>query len=239
LTGVATSHGQGRAPWDGLTLVASAALHVLVCALFFALPGKPAATAPVSTTRTIEFTITEPPPPPVHADAPPPAGAPAAQVVVKKPRQVAPPREIVAHIPPPIVATKEIVAPVPPPVVATKEAGAPVLSVPPVSPAQPGGGHDPRATGTGATGTSAGGAPGGAGGSAKQPVTGPSYVAAYLHNPPPGYPALARRLRLQGTTIVRVLVSPDGHPQRVAVETSSGVQMLDDAPLLAGSRMPI
>ena len=40
-------------------------------------------------------------------------------------------------------------------------------------------------------------------------------------------------MKLQGTTIVRVLVSPEGHPQRVAVETSSGVELLDEAALEA------
>lgn len=80
-----------------------------------------------------------------------------------------------------------------------------------------------------------GGVPGGVGGGdgAEEPVTGPSYVAAYLHNPPPSYPALARRMKLEGTTIVRVLVSSEGHPQSVAVETSSGVQVLDEAALEA------
>jgi protein TonB len=40
-------------------------------------------------------------------------------------------------------------------------------------------------------------------------------------------------MKLQGTTVVRVLVSSEGRPQRVAVETSSGVQLLDDAALEA------
>ena len=62
---------------------------------------------------------------------------------------------------------------------------------------------------------------------------GPSYDAAYLNNPAPPYPAAARRLRLQGTATVRVLVSPDGRPKSVRLEKTSGVRILDDAALEA------
>jgi len=58
---------------------------------------------------------------------------------------------------------------------------------------------------------------------------GPSYDAAYLSNPVPPYPAAARRLKLQGTVTVRVLVTPDGHPKSVRLEKTSGVRLLDDA----------
>jgi protein TonB len=77
------------------------------------------------------------------------------------------------------------------------------------------------------------GSPGGevGGGGGALPIEGPSYAAAYLHNAPPRYPAVARRMRLQGTATLRVLVGTDGHPQRVRLEKSSGVQLLDDAAL--------
>jgi protein TonB len=65
------------------------------------------------------------------------------------------------------------------------------------------------------------------------PVVGPSFNAAYLHNTPPQYPAVARRLRLQGTAMIRVLVSPEGRPKSVKLQQSSGVQILDDAALEA------
>ncbi len=81
----------------------------------------------------------------------------------------------------------------------------------------------------GVAGGVSGGVPGGVGISAEAPVIGPSYDAAYLHNPPPRYPAAARRLKLEGTTVLRVRVSPEGRPTSVAVETSSGVELLDDA----------
>ncbi len=63
------------------------------------------------------------------------------------------------------------------------------------------------------------------------PVIEPSYDAAYLNNPVPQYPAAARRLRLQGTTTVRVLVSPEGRPKTVKLEKTSGARILDDAAL--------
>jgi protein TonB len=60
-------------------------------------------------------------------------------------------------------------------------------------------------------------------------VIGPSYGAAYLHNPPPPYPPFAKKHNLQGTPIVRVLVSPEGQPKSVELEKTSGVRILDDA----------
>ena len=61
------------------------------------------------------------------------------------------------------------------------------------------------------------------------PVVGPRYDAAYLSNPVPHYPSLAKKLKLQGTAIIRVLVSSEGRPKSVAVEKSSGARILDDA----------
>ena len=69
------------------------------------------------------------------------------------------------------------------------------------------------------------------GGGAGQPVIGPSYAAAYLSNPAPKYPAAARRLRLQGTATVRVLVSAGGRPMTVTLQETSGTRALDEAAL--------
>jgi len=62
---------------------------------------------------------------------------------------------------------------------------------------------------------------------------GPLFNADYLHNPKPTYPLIARRLRLEGTTIVRVLVSPAGKAEIVQLATSSGSSVLDQAALNA------
>ena len=59
-------------------------------------------------------------------------------------------------------------------------------------------------------------------------VTGPSYDAGYLNNPVPPYPFAAKKLKLQGTAVVRVLVSPEGQPKNVALEKTSGVRILDE-----------
>lgn len=65
------------------------------------------------------------------------------------------------------------------------------------------------------------------------PVIAPAFDAAYLKNPAPSYPAAARRLHLEGTVVLRVMVTPAGRPQQVDIKQSSGVQILDDAALNA------
>ena len=57
--------------------------------------------------------------------------------------------------------------------------------------------------------------------------------AAYLRYPVPRYPEAARRAGEQGTVTLRVLVTREGLPARVAVETSSGSAHLDHAALEA------
>lgn len=60
--------------------------------------------------------------------------------------------------------------------------------------------------------------------------TGPMQAhLTYLRAPPPRYPALARRARMQGTVILRVRVDAGGHPVQVQVEHSSGHPVLDRA----------
>ncbi len=55
--------------------------------------------------------------------------------------------------------------------------------------------------------------------------------ADYARNPPPAYPAIARRREQQGTVTVRVLVGADGSVERAEVADSSGFDTLDDAAL--------
>jgi protein TonB len=64
-------------------------------------------------------------------------------------------------------------------------------------------------------------------------ITPPSSSAAYLNNPRPEYPRLARRNGDQGTVLLRVLVTPQGLPARVETEKSSGSPLLDEAALRA------
>jgi periplasmic protein TonB len=62
-------------------------------------------------------------------------------------------------------------------------------------------------------------------------IVGPAFDVDYLHNPKPQYPLIARRMKLEGTVIVHVLVNASGKPEVVRLEKSSGVAVLDQAAL--------
>lgn len=62
-------------------------------------------------------------------------------------------------------------------------------------------------------------------------IVAPRFDADYLNNPRPPYPAAARRLRMQGTVILRVTVSYAGLPTDVRIVQSSGASILDQAAL--------
>lgn len=55
--------------------------------------------------------------------------------------------------------------------------------------------------------------------------------ASGLDNPPPAYPARARRQGAEGTVLLRVLVSVQGLPDQVQIVSSSGHGLLDQAAL--------
>lgn len=59
----------------------------------------------------------------------------------------------------------------------------------------------------------------------------PSSDADYLHNPPPAYPRMSRRLGEQGTVLVRVLISTEGRAEKAEIRSSSGYPRLDEAAL--------
>jgi protein TonB len=60
-------------------------------------------------------------------------------------------------------------------------------------------------------------------------VSAPRFDVALLDNPKPAYPAMARRLGVQGTVRLRVLVSAAGLAEKVELKESSGSDMLDRA----------
>lgn len=60
-------------------------------------------------------------------------------------------------------------------------------------------------------------------------VSPPRFGAAYLNNPKPEYPAFARRMRMEGTVMLKVLVSSQGTTLKVEVLNSSGYEILDKA----------
>lgn len=57
--------------------------------------------------------------------------------------------------------------------------------------------------------------------------------AAYLHNPKPEYPNIAKRRQWQGRVILKVRVLADGRAASVSLEKSSGHEVLDEAALEA------
>jgi protein TonB len=61
------------------------------------------------------------------------------------------------------------------------------------------------------------------------PLTPPNFDAAYLNNPPPVYPPLARRQGLSGKVVLRVYVSAAGSAEQVEIRTSSSHALLDQA----------
>lgn len=71
---------------------------------------------------------------------------------------------------------------------------------------------------------------------APPPITPPNFVAAYLDNPPPAYPASSRRLTETGTVTLRVRVSAEGRADAVEIAQSSGFARLDRAAIDAVRR---
>lgn len=61
----------------------------------------------------------------------------------------------------------------------------------------------------------------------------PVYKASYLNNQSPAYPLAARRMGLQGRVVLQVEVLADGRCGGIAIQTSSGYAMLDNAALEA------
>ena len=61
------------------------------------------------------------------------------------------------------------------------------------------------------------------------PVTAPRFDVAYLDNPRPEYPRIARRLGEHGRVVLQVFVSPVGLAEKVEISTSSGYARLDQA----------
>ena len=61
----------------------------------------------------------------------------------------------------------------------------------------------------------------------------PDYQAAYLNNPVPAYPMVARRMGWQGRVVLNVEVLASGLPGQVKLHQSSGHDVLDNAAMKA------
>jgi protein TonB len=64
---------------------------------------------------------------------------------------------------------------------------------------------------------------------ARETITSPKFGVAYLNNPKPVYPAFARKMGMEGTVMLKVLVSPQGTALKIEVAHSSGHEILDKA----------
>jgi periplasmic protein TonB len=141
------------------------------------------------------------------------AGKPAAPAPQPKPVPPAPAKPVARHSSPPVRPTVARPSPAPAPAAPAQPVPAPAQATqaepaPAAPPAPP--------------------AP-----AVAEPVTPPIGNAAYLHNPPPRYPAEAQDNGWTGRAVVRVHVDPAGHPLSVELHTSSGHAVLDKAAIAA------
>lgn len=110
-----------------------------------------------------------------------------------------------------------------PPIPVTPPARSPVLATPTDLPGTAPQSPQPAATAPAPAPTSAT--------STAPAVIAPRFDAAYLDNPAPPYPGLARRLGEEGRVLLRVQVAPDGSAAQVELRQSSGFARLDAAAL--------
>jgi protein TonB len=142
----------------------------------------------------------------IEQKPPPPAPKPPEP---KPRREPPPPQPRPAAAPPPILAAESVaIAPAPAYEVPVPKAG-------PVGPAPNAG---PAAQGS------------------AEAVVPPNFSAAYLNNPPPGYPAASRRFGEQGRVMLRVLVDARGDAEKIEVSQTSGHTRLDQAAVDAVQR---
>ena len=66
-----------------------------------------------------------------------------------------------------------------------------------------------------------------------QPVEPPHFDVAYLNNPRPAYPPIARKMGLEGVVLLRVDVSAKGTPEKIVIAQTSGASLLDEAAMKA------
>ena len=123
------------------------------------------------------------------------------------PKRPALPVTPVQHVPTPSPVTVERVEP------------APVVQAPVVAPALPS--HPVVVATAPASVTPAG----------KPQETPAHHDVTYLVKPQPAYPAMARRLGIEGLVLVRVQVGVTGIPEQVSVAKSSGTNALDEEAL--------
>ena len=145
--------------------------------------------------------------PPVIVEAPP---APPAvhKHVTAQPKSRALPVPALHHAPAPSVIAVERVETAPPAVVTVAEVAAPPVVV-------------AKAPATVSATARA------------ESIEPPHFNVAYLNNPRPAYPPIARKLGLEGVVLLRVDVSAGGAPEKIAIAQTSGASLLDEAAMKA------
>ncbi len=204
--GAAAAHGD-HARMDKLAGIAIALL-LHVAALGALLSHEPSRTA-IAKAVPLMVNLIAPPAPAVTT---PPKPLPMKPARTPPPTMLAPPPAVLAAAPD--AQASETVA-LPPP---TPVAPAPAAETLPPAVAAPAAAAAPPAP------------------PAPKAVVAPNFNAAYLNNPPPPYPRLARRQGHHGTVVLRVFVSAGGSAQTVQLRTGCGYDELDQAALDAVRR---
>lgn len=198
-----------------IALAMTLSVHgLIVFALWQAWSEQPIIEPP----KPIEVSLTAPPPPPPPEPEPPPPEQEPPPPPPPEP-EPPPPPEPEPLPPPPEPMPVELPEPPPPPPPPVKK---PVVKPPPpkpvVTPTPP-----PPPPPVAIAPAWVEPAP------IEAPVELPTFDAAYLNNPKPAYPRPAKRLGLEGTVVLRVLVSPGGKALEIKIHKSSGTAILDDA----------
>ena len=151
---------------------------------------------------------------------PPPPPKPPEPVKPPEPPKLTPPPKTPQPVltPPPTPQPPAPATPEPPAVLAAPTAAVTAPVVPAAAPAPPPPAPPPPAP------------------AAPAKVELPSSKADYLHNPPPDYPRMSKRLGEQGKVVLKVLIGTDGAPQKVELVTSSGFERLDKSAMDAAMR---
>ena len=159
-----------------------------------------------------------------QAEPPPPPPKPPEPVKPPEPPKLTPPPKTPQPVltPPPTPQPPAPATPEPPAVLAAPTASVTASVVPAAAPAPPPPAPPPPPPPP---------AP-----AAPAKVELPSSKADYLHNPPPDYPRMSKRLGEQGKVVLKVLIGTDGAPQKVELVTSSGFERLDKSALDAAMR---
>ena len=154
-----------------------------------------------------------------QAEPPPPPPKPPEPVKPPEPPKLTPPPKTPQPVltPPPTPQPPAPATPEPPAVLAAPTAAVTAPVVPAAAPAPPPPAPPPPPA-------------------APAKVELPSSKADYLHNPPPDYPRMSKRLGEQGRVVVKVLIGEDGRAQKVELLTTSGFERLDKSAMDAAMR---